>query len=133
MPCDSPRIPSTRMRLSSGSGCVLGPHRSLRRWFQPCFSGCRKRAETRIRTRSICTGVPPDADHHALTVPASPDQPSSIPACWAMHALLVLQLPPAVEHQQRISRWLSRRPERPIVYPLEVRRVLRDLELEMTR
>jgi hypothetical protein len=50
-----------------------------------------------------------------------------------MHALLVLQLPPAVEHQQRISRWLSRRPESPIVYPWEVRRVLRDLELELTR
>lgn len=67
------------------------------------------------------------------TAPASPDQPSSISACWVMHALLVLQLPPAVEHQQRISRWLSRRPERPIVFPWEIRRVLRDLELELTR
>lgn len=60
-------------------------------------------------------------------------QPSPSSACWVMHALLVLQLPPAVEHQQRISRWLSRRPERPIVFPWEVRRVLQDLELELTR
>ncbi len=67
------------------------------------------------------------------THPNASRQPSPSSACWVMHALLVLQLPPAVEHQQRISRWLSRRPERPIVYPWEVRRVLRDLELELTR
>jgi hypothetical protein len=67
------------------------------------------------------------------TASASAEQPSATAAGWVLLALLVLQLPPAVEHQLRISRWLARRPEKPIVFPWEIRRLLRDLELELPR
>ncbi|NQV11058.1 MAG: hypothetical protein HQ527_07830 [Cyanobacteria bacterium] len=59
-------------------------------------------------------------------------QPSANATSWVLLALVVLHLAPAVGHQRRISRWLASRPEKPIVFPWEVRQVLEDLEREFS-